>query len=243
MNKGPAPLVFELFGQPGSGKTTLAQAAASSGLMSRADLAAAWACRSRLAKATFAARALLDPPSVARSAQLVAQARLTSADSLLRLARLVARSEWMRLQGRPLLLSEGSLQDLWSIFYSAKRLKPDPALLAPFIRAIYRRVEPRIICIDVDPETALARIIGRVTGQSRLDRLDEAALRRRLTDTAELPRRIADAARMAALQVETLDGSAPLGRLIEQLDAIIAAARSQAAEAALVPSSVRSQLP
>lgn len=222
METGSAPLLVEMFGQPGAGKSTVAHATDSSGLLTSASLSEAWGSRSRLSQGAIAARALVDPASLARGARLAAKVPLMSGDSLFRLGRLVVKSHWIRSQSGRMLLQEGFLQDLWSIFYSAGRFQPDPRLLSSFIASIYRGLDARIMFIEVDTETALIRIGGRRSGKSRLDGVPEPVLRRRLVDTGELTRRIAEAAEHAGLHVERLDGSAAPELLAERVRSTIA---------------------
>ena len=204
------PSLVELLGQPGAGKTTLARAAApNSGFLSRADLGTSWRRLSPGQKASFAAQAALDGACLGHAVQLVTKIPLRSVDSLSRLARLLIKSHWFRSQRGLLLLEEGALQDLWSIFYSADRMAPDPRLIAPLIHCLYRGMDAKIVLLMVDPQTAVDRIPGRAEGKSRFDRLSEADLRMRLVETAQLPLKIAEAARLAGLSVDTLDASEP----------------------------------
>ena len=221
MRTGP-PLLVELMGQPGAGKSTLARAAAAgSDLLTRADLGAAWQGLSIRRKGSFVRQAVLDVACLTHAGKLAIRAPLLHGGSLFRLANLVAKSHWIRSQSGPLLLSEGCLQDLWSIFYSAGKLEPDPPMLAPLIRCLYRGVSARIVLLDADPQTAFGRIRGRANGRSRFDRLEEADLHPRLLETAQLPLRIAEGARLAGLAVETLDVSQPLEASVTRLRAIL----------------------
>lgn len=212
-----ASILVELFGQPGAGKTTLVRAAASHA-KTKAGLTAAWMRLPALKKVHLFGQAALDGACMTAATRLAIGARLNRGDSLFRLIRLVIKSHWVRAQKEPLLLEEGHLQDLWSIFYSAGRTEPDPRLLAPLIRCLYRGVEAQIALLDTDPQSAFDRIRGRPHGKSRLDRLSDAELQARLAATAQLPHRIVDAARLAGVKVQTLDASQPIeanaGRLV-----------------------------
>jgi thymidylate kinase len=204
-------LVIELFGQPGAGKSMLARAfSASSETTTKAHLSAAWTNLPTLSKASITGRAILDGACLIHAARLAVIARLFRRDSLSRLLRLVIKSHRTREQRGRLVLEEGHLQDLWSICYSAGRTDPDPRQFAPLIRCLYRQVDARIIFLDIDPQSAFARIRGRVGGKSRLDRLGDADLRRHLAATAQLSHKLADAARLAGLKVELLDASQPI---------------------------------
>ena len=224
MKTDRAPFLVEMFGHPGAGKSTLAHAAeAGRDFRSTAELGSAWKRRSAIGKAALLAAAVTDLGFIVRSLRLVVAARLLSGDSLRRLARLTVKTRWVRAQRGRLLLQEGFLQDLWSILYSARRLRPDPARLVPLIRQLYRGIDARIVYIDVDPRVAFDRIRGRTDGKSRLDRLSDDELRRQLGDAAELPARLVAAARAAGLQVERFDGALPLQTLADQLRSMVAA--------------------
>ena len=217
-----APLVVELLGQPGAGKTTLAHAAAKmSESLGRAELGAAWRQLPAIRKGFVLWQASRNGACLAQATKLVLGEPLLRWDSIVRLSRLLVKSHWTRSQSRPLLLEEGSLQDLWSIYYSAGKMEPDPQLLAPLVRCLYRGVNARIVLLQVEPAIAFDRIRGRQDGKSRLDPLPEAELRRRLAGTAQLPLRLADAARLAGLPVETLDVSQPLESSVSRLRAIM----------------------
>lgn len=218
--KADPPLLVELVGQPGAGKSTLARAAAKgSEIRTRASLGSAWKKLPYITQGLFFGRAMLDGACLFRAIQLTLRARLFRSDSLSRLFRLLVKSHWIRAQGGELLLEEGCLQDLWSIYYSAGRREAEPGQLAPLIRCLYRGVRAEIIFLEVEPHHAFNRIRNRTHGKSRLDQYAEAELRQHLSATAQLPRSLADAARVAGLRVETLDASLPLetsvGRLRE----------------------------
>ena len=216
------PLVVELFGQPGSGKTTLAYSVATgSKFVSRSSLGTAWQRQSKLVKAVYFARTLLDVRCLAHAAKFVIAAPLVRRNSLSRLFRLLIKSHWIRSQTGPLLLSEGHLQELWSILYSAGKRQPEPRQLAPLIRSIFRGVDVHIVYLDLDPQSAFDRIRGRQNGKSRLDRLAELELRQHLAAAEELPHRIVDAATMAGLRVERLDASLTIETMIDRLHAVI----------------------
>jgi hypothetical protein len=218
------PVVVELFGKPGAGKTTIAYAAAAgSDVVDRSALSDAWQRQSKGARAALVTRTLLDLPCLVRAFKLVIEARLTHPDSLSRLFRLLVKSHWIRSQPRPLLLSEGHLQDLWSILYSAGRKEPDARHLAPLIRSLFRGVDAQIVYLEIDPESAFDRISARVNGRSRLDRLTQEELRKQLYAHAELPAALADAARRAGLRVERMDATLPIETTVAQLRAIVQA--------------------
>lgn len=214
-------MLVELFSVPGAGKTTLAKAAASSNpLVGRHDLRDMWRGQSRFRRSASIARALLNRERIGAAARLAIGVPLTDRQSLVRLVRLVAKTDRLRSQSGSLLLDQGFLQDLWSILYSA-RSEPDPEQLARLIRALYRSIDARIVFIDVDSETALKRLSGRDYGRSRLDGLPDAEVRSSLSRTARLPHIIVESARRAGLKVETFDGSEPVDLLLERLQRLL----------------------
>lgn len=215
-------MLIELFGQPGSGKSTLVRAvAAGSDLRTTAGLSAAWKQLPARTKGSVFGRAILNGGSLVQASRLALRARLFRGDSLSRLYRLVIKSHWVRAQSGRLLLEEGCLQDLWSVCYSAGRTEPDPQHLAPLIRSLYRGVRARIVFLEVNPQNAFDRIRSRNHGKSRLDGLAEAELRQHLSKTAQLPHRLADAARLAGLSVETIDASLPVETTVRRLRAVL----------------------
>lgn len=222
-------MVVELFGQPGAGKTTLAYSAvAGSESISRSSLGAAWKRQSKLVKAIFLARTLLDIPSLAHAMKFAIVARLFRGDSLSRLFRLLIKRHWIHSQSGPLLLSEGHLQDLWSILYSAGIREPDPRQLAPVIGSLFRGVDVQIVYLELDPQSAFDRIRARTHGKSRLDRLAHEELLEQLSASEQLPHRLVDAARLAGLRVERLDASQPIEANVDQLRAVMRMASSAA---------------
>lgn len=220
--KADPPLLVELVGQPGAGKSTLARAAtAGSELRTRASLGTAWKQLPYASKLAIFGRAILDGACLAHAIRLVLKARFFRRDSLSRLCRLVIKSHWIRVQSGQLVLEEGCLQDLWSIYYSAGPWEPEPKQLAPLIRCVYRGVRAQIIFLEVEPHHAFDRIRGRTHGKSRLDRLPEAELRDHLSRTAQLSHKLADAARLAGLRVETLDATLPVETSVGHLRTIM----------------------
>ena len=217
-----SPLVIELFGHPGAGKSTLVQAANKhSERHTNAALGSAWKRQSRLGKGRLVGRALLDAPCLRNALEFAIHGRIFRGDSLPRLARLLVKGQWIRSQQEPLLLEEGHLQDLWSVLYSAGRRNPDPRRVAPLLRCLYRRVDARIVFLELDPESAFQRIRSRKHGKSRLDRLADDELREKLTERAQLPHCLIDAARLAGLPVVSLDASLPIASNVQRLRALM----------------------
>lgn len=218
--------LVELFGSPGAGKTTLARAAVCGpGMLTQAELTASWRRTAAREKAVHIRSAFLDSACTGAAVRLAFGAPLTSGDSLRRLTRMVARTDWVRSQSAALLLHQGYLQDLWSILYSARRLEPDPELLSPLLRSMYRGVNAQIVFIDVEPEIATARVATRNDGHSRLDGWPRAQVRDCLSGTSHLLRTIISSAKAAGLDVAVMDGTAPVAQLAARLQSVLTLAQ------------------
>ena len=88
------PLVIELFGHPGAGKSTLARAAvADSRRRTNAELGAAWKSQSKLAKGQLVGRTILDGACLGNAIKFAIGVRLFRGDSLPGL------NSWSRVTG------------------------------------------------------------------------------------------------------------------------------------------------
>jgi hypothetical protein len=214
----PPPLTLvELFGAPGAGKTTLATAATvRTQVMTRHQLSELWRRQSLASRIGHVVRAFADLARLSAATRLATGCRLDRSN-LARLARLIAKANWLGSRSSVVLLDQGFLQDLWSILYNSDREEPRAELLSPFIRSMYRGIDTRIVYIDVEPQTSASRIGGRLGGHSRLDGLPEAELHASLASAARLPARIVEAAKSAGLQIVTFDGTAAAEALVERL--------------------------
>ena len=204
------PRIVEMFGPPGAGKSTLAKAAARKVDMTRPQLTAAWRQLARIRKGAFILHALLDLPCLWHAARFAFAARLATAESLMRLARLVAKTQWMRSQSGELLLDQSFLQEIWSICAAAGRTDPYSPDLSDFIRTLYAGTDAHIMFVDAPSLLASQRIRDRSHGFSRLDGLRAEDVEERLAGMARLPLAIVAAAAAAGLPVERLDAAAPV---------------------------------
>jgi adenine/guanine phosphoribosyltransferase-like PRPP-binding protein/thymidylate kinase len=218
MRAPPQTRLIELFSVPGAGKSTLVDALSTqSALRTRESLSATWQALPRASKAAVVAAAFLDPRVSGAAIATAFSQRLSSRESLVRLAKLVAKSRWMASQRGEFILDQGLLQDLWSIHYASGRFDPDPKALSPLLRQLYRGLDAQILFIDVDQQTAAKRIRSRSRGDSRLDGLPEAQMNASLANGARVPEAILKAARDAALPVTVIDGEAPLDNVLERV--------------------------
>jgi len=203
-------MVVELFGVPGSGKSTLAAAVAEHVAFStRHDVAGQWQRQPILRKGLALAADHARPSRVGAVLRFAMSARIARPDSLSRLSRILAKSCRLRSVKGAILLDQGLLQELWSVLYAAHKTAVDPAVAAPLIRAIYEGIDARIVYLEVDAETASGRIADRLHGNSRLDGLEAAQIHEDLVRTSALPDSLIEAARLAGIKVQSIDGSLP----------------------------------
>lgn len=222
-----APTIIEMFGAPGVGKTTLAIAVVRDGYqLKRTQLTAAWNRLSRWQRGAFLLRALTNVPCLGSAARFACHTRLTSAESLVRLVRLIAKTHWMRSHRGEMLLDQSFLQEIWSICVSAGRSDPDQVALVRFIRCLYAGLPTQIVFVQADAAIASQRIRGRSHGHSRLDGLAAAVVEARLARTARLPYAIIAAATAAGLPVERLDGADPVEANADRLRKMLVATPS-----------------
>lgn len=212
------PLLIEFFSIPGGGKTTLASSLARRcGLKTRTDLSAAWNTQGPLSKLGHILGSYLDMRCNAAAVQFALRAKLGNADSIFRLARLLAKRKWVATQPDTLLFDQGFLQDLWSILYSAGQSRPDPRALSGLVARLYEGMQPRIIFLEVDPQCAARRIANRKHGDSRLDGLPQKELGERLVTGGAIVKALCLAAETAGLQVTRIDGSLPREVLVKRI--------------------------
>ena len=230
----PLKLV-ELFALPGAGKSTVVQAYAEQALVTtRKDLSAQWAECSALQRLAHVGRAFGNSRRLTAAIRFAAGAHLRTRESQFRLMRLVSKTEWQGSRSGVVLLDQGFLQDIWSILLSSQSACADPTLLSNLIRSLYGGIDATIVVLEVDPETASARVSARTYGKSRFDRLAEEELGRSIEAASGLQRHILEAARLAGLQVLILDGSPPAPTVTDRLLALFPdAPRRESAERAV----------
>lgn len=216
--------VLEFFALAGAGKSTVVEALAKQMLVTtRKDLAVEWANSSNLQRITNVIRAFGNVRLMTAALRFAAGARLNTRDSLFRLIRLVAKAEWLRSRSGVVLLDQGFLQDVWSILLSSKAACPEPALLHSLIRSLYAGIDTTIVVLEVDSETAAARVSGRTYGESRFDSLPEDELRSSIEAASGLHREIAEAAPLAELPVIMIDASPPAQAVTDRLLSLLSA--------------------
>lgn len=208
------PTVIEFFGLPGSGKSTIAAAVqAELGAADRKMVAAAWKRESFTSRLGYVLSSLVDLPLILAALRLAILARLWSVDSWRRLTRLLLMRRWWIAQSAPMLFDQALLQNVWSLLIASGRTRTDPAIVVPLLRAFYRGMKVLVIVIEVEPAVAAHRIVARVGGNSRFDRLSAADAELQVSRSVELVKAIAEACRRAGLTVQSLDGSATPGDL------------------------------
>ena len=221
--KPPLTLV-ELFGLPGAGKTTVVQAFAQRATVTtRKDLTAEWANCSALQRLVHVGRALGNFRLLTAAVRFAVGSRLNTRESQFRLLRLVAKTEWLKSRSGVVLLDQGFLQDIWSIFLSSKTARANPALLRSLIGSLYERIDATIVVLEVNAETAAERVSTRPHGESRFDKLPEGQLRDSIAAASGLQRQIVESARLAALPFLIVDASPPIEAVTDRLLSLVPA--------------------
>lgn len=208
--------LIELLGVPGSGKSTVGNKLALDLMcLDRRNLVAQWRSQPAWVKAWHIASSLLDFPTAIASIRFARCARLTSRASIGRLVRISAKRHWVKTRRGRLLLHQGYLQDIWSIlaFHHIKAI--DQGCVTAFLTALYRGTDPTFIYLDVSPETATGRIIGRRDGNSRLDGLTEDQIRSRLVERIWVADLIFSAAVAGGLWTTKISGHDAIGEVID----------------------------
>src|SRR4051812_39460632 len=171
-------MLVELFALPGAGKSTVVEALARHApVTTRKDLSAEWANSSLLQRFAHVGRAFGNYRCLSAAVRFAVHTRLNTRESYLRLIRLLAKTDWLRSRSGVVLLDQGFLQDVWSIFLSSKSARADPKVLRSLLQCLYEGIDVTIVVLKVDPETASARVWARTQGDSRFDNLPMRQLR------------------------------------------------------------------
>ena len=226
----PLKLV-ELFALPGAGKSTVVNAFAQQALVgTRKDFSAEWAECSALQRLAHVGGAIANHRRLAAAIRFGMGSRLTARESRFRLTRLVAKSGWLRSRSGVVLLDQGFLQDIWSILLASNVARADPVQLSSLIRSLYQGIDATIVVLDVEPQTASARVGARTYGKSRFDGLLEGQLGRSIEAASALHKQIMEAARLAGLKVLVVDASPPADVVTDRLMTLFPAAPRPSAE-------------
>lgn len=224
----PPLTLVELFALPGAGKSTVVKALQKKVVVTtRKDLTAEWSNRSSLQRLAHVGPTYSNYRLLLESFRFAVRYRLNTRESLFRLMRLISKTEWLRSRSGVVLLDQGFLQDVWSIFLSSKSVRADSALLPSLIRSLYEGIDATIVILDVDPETASARVSARTNGDSRFDSLPQAQLLRSIEAANGLQRQIAESARLAGLPVLIVDASPPAQIVTDRLLALFPATQTR----------------
>jgi hypothetical protein len=235
-HRQPHLTLVELFALPGAGKSTVAEAFAKQApVTTRKDLTAEWANRSALQRLAHVGRAFGNYRLLKAAVRFGLGARLNTRESLFRLMRLVAKTEWLRSRSGVVLLDQGFLQDLWSIHLSSKAASVDPELLRSLIRLLYERIDATIVVLEVDSETASARVSARTYGESRFDSLPDAQLRSSIAAASGLHGQIVESARIAGLPVRIVDASPPVQVVTDRLLSLFPASQTRTSAEPTLP--------
>ncbi|RZV33660.1 MAG: hypothetical protein EX262_06510, partial [Sphingomonadaceae bacterium] len=194
--------MVELFGLPGAGKTTLTNRLVLPGeFRRREDLSRALRTQSVPQYVLLALRTLADWRWLLALAILALKTPIWRRESLQRLVRIALQKTWMNSQSGLVVLDQGPLQSLWSIFFTEGVSDPPMSALSRVLRHLYSGIDIAVFEIDVDPGLAARRVDLRDVGNSRLDDLPLGTVRRKLEEVAALPRAI-----IAAAQATTVTG-------------------------------------
>lgn len=210
------PRVVEMFGLPGSGKTTVAD------LVCRQVQADGWRCLRRPdLRRQFATRSPLRKLATLMSADPGARGLFpaafryartgdaANARALIFAARLVLRRRYLRLAARTpsmdmILLDQWMLQCVWGA--AARRTPSDAANPRPVIERTNRGMSIRYVCLDIEPEEACARIRKRPTMGSRFDRMTDGLRLDRLRAGSETVEHMVGALQALDLAILRVDG-------------------------------------
>ncbi|MBA3659794.1 MAG: hypothetical protein H0W67_09370 [Gemmatimonadales bacterium] len=236
------PVIVELVGLPGAGKTTLATRV----LDTSADSTGRTGGRALLRTARAARSApfgffLRHPAAAAASGGLLAAALLSGPDAVIHAGRLAMWGGHLETLATTdcelLVLDQGAVQQAWS---AAHRLGPGGMRrVEPVLRSLLRSspVQPILVFCDLPPELAWRRVQAREDGRSMLDGMShERALPLLKTAAPALQGLTERISRDLGLPYLLLDTS-------EHLDIAAARLRDFLSDATLNPRSSAASLP
>lgn len=221
--------IVELFGLPGAGKTTLVSGLSlPPGTVQREDLARGRSALSRGQLVQLILTTIADWRWVWALAVLAWQTPIWHREGLGRLVRLAVFRTWMRQHGRLLVLDQGPIQALWSIFFTQGCTPPPRRALVRVISLLYAEISVTLCELAVQPDLAATRITSRETGNSRLDGLPLGITRRKLETSATLPDALLAATRQAGIVVHSLPGDKTPEQLRHEVQALVDKAAAMA---------------
>ena len=214
--------IVELFGLPGAGKTTLVSGLSlPPGTIQREDLARGRSALSAVQLVRLALATLADWRWLGALAVLAWQTPIRHSEALGRLLRFAVFKTWMRQQGLLLVLDQGPIQALWSIFFTEGSTRLPCGALARVIDLLYADISVVVFEIAVQPDLAATRITSREAGNSRLDGLPFGLTHSRLEACADLPGELLAAVRQAGITVHSLSGDKTREQLRHEVQAMV----------------------
>lgn len=214
--------VVELFGLPGSGKTTVTDAVIDRlALETRTTMANAWRNAGLQARMRLFARTACDFPLLFSAARMAVHCRLYSRESIHRLVRMLFMKHWLRDRPGPVVLDQWGLQNVWSIFMASGKVRADPEDIAMFLRRFYEDINVTVVVVEVDDALSSARIASRTDGSSRFDAMSGATLEAHVSRSHSLIDAIVSAVKICGFKVRFFDGAAPVARLATDLEHVI----------------------
>jgi hypothetical protein len=196
----------EFFGLPGSGKSTICRALQQTENTGRGADTVFGGQVGRWHKILQILRALWADPVVYGEgvALLLACGLWRNPESVAYIMRLPDQKYRMMQAargGQSFVLEQFLLQNVWSAFVAAGRTKVTAQALAPFLRRLYRDMDPLLLVTELDSAMAAQRVAARAAGTSRFDGHSVAELQVALADLAGLTEDIVKAAEYAGLYV------------------------------------------
>ncbi len=203
---------YECFGLPGSGKTTLTnELAERTDIQSVQSLFAEPDVTTRQEKTILYLKALVCEFSLyLHTARLIVLLKLwRNKSSLLNLAKLpVQKYKIAAIKSKEApLLGQLLLQNLWSAMISAKIECASPAVLSPFIKALFKNIDVAVFYLEIPPEMAAQRIESRPEGGSRFDGSTQDTINEQLQKTIQTTDDIIKATSYAGIPVIHIDAT------------------------------------